>query len=187
MTRTRKDSKGRSLHVGESQRKDGRYVYTYMFNGKRVYVYDTDLARLREKERQIQKDLLDGIRTYEASHLTLNDIFKTYMETKTALKKSTLSNYNYMWTQYVQSAAVANKPLNSLRKSDIKVFYSRLLERGLSTSTLENINNLLHPTLELAVDDDLIRKNPSDNVYAAFKKSEKPHESALPESRQQFF
>ena len=100
MAKIRKDNKGRNLHVRESQRADGRYLYTYMLNGKRRYVYDTDLHRLREKERQIEQDLSDGIRTHEASRLTLNDLFKTYMETKVTLKKSTISNYMYMWEHY---------------------------------------------------------------------------------------
>ena len=73
MAKIRKDNKGRNLHVRESQRADGRYLYTYMLNGKRRYVYDTDLNRLREKERQIEQDLYDGIRTHEAFKLTLND------------------------------------------------------------------------------------------------------------------
>ena len=73
MAKIRKDNKGRNLHVRESQRADGRYLYTYMLNGKRRYVYDTDLHRLREKERQIEQDLYDGIRTHEAFKLTLND------------------------------------------------------------------------------------------------------------------
>ena len=90
MAKIRKDNKGRNLHVRESQRADGRYLYTYMLNGKRRYVYDTDLHRLREKERQIEQDLCDGIRTYEALKLTLNDLFKTYMATKDTLKKSTI-------------------------------------------------------------------------------------------------
>lgn len=29
MAKTRKDSRGYALYTGETQRKDGRYVYTY--------------------------------------------------------------------------------------------------------------------------------------------------------------
>ena len=56
----RKDNRGRNLKVGESQRKDGLYMYRYTDErtGKRVAIYDADLAALREKERQITLDEL---------------------------------------------------------------------------------------------------------------------------------
>ena len=179
MAKIRKDNKGRNLHVRESQRADGRYLYTYMLNGKRRYVYDTDLHRLREKERQIEQDLCDGIRTYEALKLTLNDLFKTYMATKDTLKNSPISNYMYMWEHYVQDEPVANKPISSIRKSDIKLLYVKLLKNGLSSNTLEGINNLVHPVLQFAVDDDLIRKNPSIGVYHSMKQDRPPPKTAL--------
>ena len=61
MANTRKDSKGRGLHVGEQQRKDGVYLYRYTdVTGKRQTVYAGDLPELRAKEKQIQKDLDDN-------------------------------------------------------------------------------------------------------------------------------
>ena len=82
MAKVRKDKCGCNLHKGEYQRPDGRYAYAYRYNGKRVFIYDTDLASLRKKEQQIQADLIDGIRTYESSRLTLNDLFQVYMKTR---------------------------------------------------------------------------------------------------------
>lgn len=65
---TRKDSRGRNLKVGESQRKDGLYMYRYTDEktGKRIAVYDADLAGLREKERIIAREMDDGIMTDRA-------------------------------------------------------------------------------------------------------------------------
>ena len=55
----RKDNKGRNLKTGESQRPDGRYMYRYKdeLTGKRVTIYDMDLASLREQEKKINKDI----------------------------------------------------------------------------------------------------------------------------------
>ena len=67
----RKDSKNRNLRNGESQRKDGRYVYKYTdIYGKPQFIYSWKLVptdktpagkrddiSLREKEAQIKKDL----------------------------------------------------------------------------------------------------------------------------------
>lgn len=55
MSMSRKDSKGRVLRKGESQRKnDGRYIYQYTDStGKRRVVYSNDLLELREKEKNL--------------------------------------------------------------------------------------------------------------------------------------
>ena len=69
----RKDSKGRILKEGETQRSDGRYQYQYTgLDKKRHSVYSWKLLpsdkvsvnkkadkSLREKEREIQKKLLE--------------------------------------------------------------------------------------------------------------------------------
>lgn len=77
-----KDAKGRKLGKGESYRSDGRYCYSYTICGERKWLYASDLAELRELERRIEHDKDDGIRTQEASKITLNDMFETYIATK---------------------------------------------------------------------------------------------------------
>lgn len=95
MANSRKDHKGRKLREGESWRKDGRYSYRYtdIRSGKRLTVYAKDLPELREKEKQIAKDLEDNILTDGAiKKLTLNKLFERYMSTR-ELKESTRANY----------------------------------------------------------------------------------------------
>ena len=62
MPNKRKDNKGRLLRTGESQRKDLTYMYRYTdMRGKRQCVYADDLNKLREKEKKIQLDTLQGL------------------------------------------------------------------------------------------------------------------------------
>ena len=90
----RKDANGRVLKDGESFRTDGRYQYRYTDeNGKRRTIYAHSLQELREKEKSIQKDIEDGIRT-DTKGITLNDIYDEYIAGKTELKQSTRSNYS---------------------------------------------------------------------------------------------
>lgn len=58
----RKDNRGRNLKTGESQRKDGLYMYRYKDErtGRRLTVYSPDLAELRKKEKEINKDMDEG-------------------------------------------------------------------------------------------------------------------------------
>ena len=50
------DNKGNQLRTGESQRKDGRYMYRWTVNGKEKTVYALSLEELRIKEVEVQKD-----------------------------------------------------------------------------------------------------------------------------------
>lgn len=53
MSEKRKDNKGRILRDGESQRKNGTYMYRYTdIHKKRQYVYAKTLDALREQEKQ---------------------------------------------------------------------------------------------------------------------------------------
>ena len=52
----RVDSKGRVLKVGESQRKDGLYMYRFTDDtGERQTIYANNIIELREQEQEIQK------------------------------------------------------------------------------------------------------------------------------------
>ena len=81
MAISRKDPKGRKLREGENWRNDGRYSYRYTDarTGKRLTVYAQDLPELREKEKQIAKDMEDNILTDGAiKKMTLNTLFERY-------------------------------------------------------------------------------------------------------------
>ena len=55
MSEKRKDSKGRVLKTGESQRKDGLYQYRYKdITGERRTIYAGDLKELRQKEKELK-------------------------------------------------------------------------------------------------------------------------------------
>ena len=77
MAKTRKDSRGRALLKGEMQRSsDNRYAYSYKDPlGRRKYIYANDLATLREKEKRLMKDQLDGLDIYIAGKATVNFVF----------------------------------------------------------------------------------------------------------------
>ena len=72
---SRKDDKGRVLQKGETQRKDGRYVYRYTERGETKSIYAKTLNELRQKEKELTKAETMGINYYDANSLTLNNVF----------------------------------------------------------------------------------------------------------------
>jgi integrase len=172
MANSRKDSKGRVLRTGESQRsQDLRYMYTYTDPfGKRRRIYADDLPALRKKEDNLKKDQLDGLDIYAAGKSDLNFVFDRYISTKTELRETTKTNYVYMYDRYVRGE-FGKKKIGDIKYSDVLYFYFHLInDKNLQINTLETIHTVLHPTFELAVRDDIIRRNPSDGVMAEVKK-----------------
>lgn len=166
MAKTRKDLRGRSLRKGEVQRaSDKRYMYTYTDPlGRRKFIYANDLTQLREKEEKLLKDQLDGLDIYVAGKATLNETFDRYISTKYNLRESTRSSYLYTYDHYVRDT-FGLKRIAEIKYSDVLQFYYHLLnQQGISLGTLDSVHCLLHPTFQLAVRDEIIRKNPTDGV-----------------------
>lgn len=165
MAKARKDQRGRTLKTGEQQRKDKIYQYSYTDPlGRRRFIYAGDLVTLREKEKQLTKDQLDGLDLYVSGRATVNDTFDRYISAKYNLKDQTKTNYVYIYDRFVRDT-FGLKKIKDIKYSDVLQFYYYLLnERGLQYNTLDTVHTLLHPTFQLAVRDDIIRKNPTDGV-----------------------
>lgn len=172
MAKSRKDERGRALRKGEVQRaSDKRYMYTYTDPlGRRKFIYAQDLTTLREKEKQLMKDQLDGLDLYVAGKATVNDTFDRYMSTKYDLRATTRSNYLYIYDRFIRET-FGRKKIAGIKYSDVLQFYYHLLnEEELALGTLDSIHTLLHPTFQLAVRDEIIRINPTDGVMKEVSK-----------------
>lgn len=155
----RKDSKGRVLKSGESQRENGSYQFRYNdIHGKRRYVYAPSLDELRQKEVEIQRDIADGIDTTGAE-ITAIDLLKKYADTKQFLSQNTQEQYYYAICT-LSKEPFMQKRVNAIKLSDAKAFIMKLRNDGRKYSTIQSFYAKLRPAFEMAVDDDLIRKNP---------------------------
>ena len=62
--------------------------------------------------------------------------------------------------------------LVQVKKSDVKRFYNNMAdEKILKISTIDNVHNILHQVFDFAVNDNIIRINPTDNMLKELKKS----------------
>ena len=100
----------------------------------------------------------------------MNYVFDRYISTKSELRRTTYTNYTYMYDHFVRDG-FGKKKIGEIKYSDVLYFYYYLIkERGLQINSLETIHTILHPTFQLAVRDNIIRINPSDGVMAEIKK-----------------
>ena len=167
----RKDNKKRVLKEGEYQRANGTFEFKWRDKmGKRHSVYAKTLDELREKELDVLRDTLDGINV-DVKNLTINDLYVKWKTLKKGLKDNTFSNYKYSYEQFVEPKFGKIK-LTELKRTDVRAFYNYLAdERHIKVNSIDCIHTVMHQVLELAVEDDYLRYNPSDNALKELKRS----------------
>lgn len=167
----RKDKDRIVLRKGECQRPNGSYDYRWTDRfGKRHVIYGKTLEELREKEKEVDRDISDGIKA-EKRNTTINELFDLWCHIKRGLKDNTFQNYKYMYNTFVRPKFGKLK-ISQVKKSDVKRFYNYLAdERGLQASTIDSIHTVLHQVFDLAVDDGYIRSNPSERVLKELKQA----------------
>lgn len=76
-----------------------------------------------------------------------------------------------MYTQFVEMDFGCTKIID-LKRTDVRSLYNHLADvQHLKTATIDNIHTVLHQVLELGVEDDYLRYNPSDNASKELKKA----------------
>lgn len=175
MSEKRRDNKGRILRNGECQRKDGLYQYDYVdLNGKPKCLYSWKLEAtdplpkgkrkcksLREKEREVQRNIDDGIVPY-GGKLTVLKLVKKYVLQKTGVRPTTRAGYKTV-TNILEKEDFGAKRIDKVKLSDAKGWLIKLQDKdGRSYSSIHTIRGVLRPAFQMAVEDDLIRRNPFD-------------------------
>lgn len=173
MSEKRRDNKNRILREGEYQRTDGRYRYRYIDeDGKEKNVYSWRLDKndptprgkkrelsLREKEKQIQADLFDHIVT-RGGNYTVVELVEKYTSLKTGVGHNTKVGYKTV-INILNKEAFGKQRIDKIRLSDAKAWLIKLQQvDGRGYSSIHSIRGVLRPAFQMAVDDDLIRKNP---------------------------
>ena len=171
MSEIRRDNKGRKLATGESQDKDGRYRYKYNDSfGKRMSVYSWRLTEsdpypkgkrkdisLREKEKVIEKALCDAVST-NGGDMTVLELVQRYISQKRGVKHNTQANYNFV-INVIKKEEFGAKRIDTIKLSDAKAWLIKLQDDGRGYSSIHSIRGVVRPAFQMAVDDDLIRKN----------------------------
>ena len=159
MSEKRKDSKGRILRTGESQRKDLTYQYRYIdVTGTRRAVYANDLQELRKKEKAIQKEVEDGI-NYCEGNITVIELIERYTSLKQGVRHATKVGYNFV-LNLAKKEDFCYRKINTIKPSDAKLWFMKLQKDGRGYSTITSVRGVIKPAFQMACDEDIIRKNP---------------------------
>lgn len=199
MSEIRKDNKGRRLATGESQDKDGRYRYKYNDSfGKRKSVYSWRLTEsdpypkgkrkdisLREKEKEVEKALRNAVAT-SGGNMTVLELVQKYISQKRGVKHNTQANYNFV-INVIKKEDFGAKRIDKIKLSDAKTWLIKLQDDGRGYSSIHSIRGVVRPAFQMAVDDDLINKNPFEFQLATVVVNDSVTREAITRKQQREF
>ena len=199
MSEKRKDSKNRLLHNGESQRKDGRYVYKYHdITGKPRFLYSWRLTAndrmppdktpdlsLREKEAKAQQELYSMVLP-NGGDLTVCQLVDHYLSLKLNVRHNTAANYQFV-RNILAKEAFGCVRIDRIKLSDAKAWLVKMQKDGRGYSTIQTVRGVVRPAFEMAVKDDLLRKNPFDFELASVVVNDSVTREAISRSQQRTF
>ena len=194
----RKDHKNRLLRPGESQDKEGRYRYSYYENGKQKSFYSWKLeptdklptgkkecVSLREQIEKLQKkQLLYG--KYSESSYTVLDLVERYVGLKTGVRKSTQAGYKTV-INVLKKEEFGSRKISDIRISDAKLWLIQMQKSGRGYSSIHTIRGVLRPAFQMAVDDDVLLKNPFEFQLATIIINDAIRREAITKKQERMF
>lgn len=174
LKQTRRDNRNRVLRTGETQRQDGRYAFKYVDPlGRPHFVYSWRLVEtdrvpkgkrqcvpLRDRERQIQRDLEDGINT-PGGRMTVCQLYERYTRYRSNVRPATERGRDQLM-RILREDELGGRRIESVRPTDAKGWAVRMQGKGYAYTTINNHKRSLKAAFYTAVQDDFIRKNPFD-------------------------
>ncbi len=157
MAEKRKDSKGRILKTGETERSDGRYQYRFTQNGRRYTLYASTLKELREKEDGVQKAKWNNI-DYRQGQLTVSELCDILLEQKANLRPTTKERYQTS-IKVIQSTDISCMKISEVTIRDVKRWCVEQCKRY-KPGTVRTRFQLLKQVFSIAYNDRIIDRNP---------------------------
>lgn len=95
----------------------------------------------------------------QQKNITVLALVERYLKTKTGTKPQTKSNYRFV-VNILKNEPFSGKKIGAIKTSDAKLFLIKLQSDGRGYSTVKTVRGVLRPAFQMAVDDDIIVKNP---------------------------
>lgn len=186
----RRDTKNRILNTGESQRGNGLYVFKYVVNGKPKFAYSWRLVEtdrlpkgkrpckpLREKEREIMRDIEDGI-DHIGKKMTVSQLYAKFTRCRQDVREGTVKARGQLM-RILSEDKIGSCQIGNVKPSDAKEWIQRMKAKGFAFSTISNHKRSLKAAFYLAIADDCIRKNPFDFKLSSVIKNDKAPREVL--------
>ncbi|MDQ0150669.1 tyrosine-type recombinase/integrase [Eubacterium multiforme] len=156
-----------------------------VINNKEYYFF-----RLRHKNLKAPKDLYGTTvkelnkkikdLTYELDHNVINNkesfehFFENWLFEVNFINKkpSTKERYEGLYRNYIKSSSISNINIKDIKQTDIQKYYNSLIKKGISASTIIQLNKIIAPGIRYAYNNNLIIKDFTRAIVLPTKKEE---------------
>lgn len=129
--------------VNIKHRKDGRFEARIVIDGKRKSIYGKSVSEVRKNVKQLQQEISKG--NIISKNIRLNAAMETYLVDikKCKVKDTTYDRVESTFKYHIKDEALGRMQLGAITAQDIQKLLSDQCEKGLSTSSIKKIYNLL--------------------------------------------
>lgn len=163
----------KKLPQGITLRKDGRYMWRFKYAGTTYSGYSKKISEAKKSMRDKRYEVEHGIYSKE-QNIIYDAWFNEWIEVyKSAVcKPSTINLYKNVYNRYIKKI-FGKKQVKSLRAEVIQKFVNEMAGKY-SKAVVSTINFLLYDSLQQAVRNRIIARNPMENnTPPKYKNSEK--------------
>ena len=118
--------------------------------------------------------------------MTVNELVERYIATKTGVRQSTRTGYVTV-QRILKKESFGNMKIRNVKTSDAKLFLIKLQSEGKGYSTIHNIRGVLRPAFQMAVDDEVLVKNPYGFQLAGVVVNDSVTREAIPRDQMKKF
>ena len=138
---------------------------------------------MRELEKEIQKDLADGIDSI-GMKMTLCQVYAKQNASRSNVKKTTAVQREQLM-EILKRDKLGNRSIDSIKPSDAKEWAVRMKENGYSYQTINNYKRSLKASFYIAIEDDYVRKNPFNYALNTVIEDDRKPREALTEEQEE--
>lgn len=180
------DKKGRKLPKGIRQRSsnyEGRFTYRY----KEYTVQGSTISETQKLMRELKYKLEHGIYV-EKNKMTYQDWFDVWLNEYKAnqVKMGTIQTYQYCYDSMIKKT-LGNAYMSDLRGEHIQRLYNNLMKDGYEVATISTASVILYSSLEQALRNGIIEKNPAKDAIPPRNKGQKKIKEAMTKEQQALF
>lgn len=153
-------------------------------------LYGTTVKELNKKIKDLNYELdhnvINNKETFE--HFFVNWLFEVNFVNK---KPSTKERYEGLYRNYIKDSSISDINIKDINQTDIQKYYNTLSKKGISASSIRQLNKIISPSIRYAYNNNLIIKDftraiilPTEKEEVKLNNKNKIHPFTLEEQKQ---
>ena len=152
------------LPKGITLRKDGLYMGRFKYQNETYTIYGKNVKKLEKELSELRYEVEHGLKG-KGDNMTLNAWFDVWLhdfKSKT-VRESTMVRYSDQYNQYIKKE-LGLRRLSQIKPIMLQRHFNQMAAVDYSTKTIADTYNVLHSMFKLALQNNIIFRNPCDAV-----------------------